>query len=457
MKVAGYEAMQGNFGMALKTLTLSPSTYNRQSWRFEPNGGDFFHWKDQNSSLNAYNSCPPIAAIVNRQTQAYVTGKTWILNNAGKAKGKEATSADAVKLRNLMRRPNPLQSWKQFEAQGKIYQKLYGYNIVHVIKPFGFTDPIDANALWNVTPWCEITLRNITSLFGVNGLKDVIASVQLVYEGMATTLNLDDLFIMQDLSASFSNLIFPTSPLQTLEGPIGVIVGAIESEKVIIGNRGPAYVISSAKTDDSGVVALLPGQKTQLQDDFSRYGFREGQWRQIITNQPINVQAMGYNMAELMLHDSIREATVMCCGVLNFPPFILGLADTTYNNMEAAEKGLYQNSVIPDAENNYEQWNGLFRCEQRGFKIDKDFAHVPVLQANLKELAQARLTMNQALKMEFERDLLTVNRWLELAGEDAIAEGNVYWSVWKASRGIQEPQQLLQNANTQINGTETTN
>jgi len=75
----------------------------------------------------AYQFCPTVASICNRKAEAYINGETKILNTTGKAKGKESDNEAAKKIRALMSRPNPLQSWSQFEAQYYIYYQIYGF------------------------------------------------------------------------------------------------------------------------------------------------------------------------------------------------------------------------------------------------------------------------------------------------------------------------------------------
>src|SRR5688500_7534779 len=127
---AGKELIKGDFSTALKSLTPDPIYISPIDYRpsiatgdtptfFEMNGKSIFHFKysSHNSSQRAYECCPPVNAIINRKAQAYINGKTWVLNTQGKAKGKESTSIEAKKLQALFKKPNPLQSWKQFEAQ----------------------------------------------------------------------------------------------------------------------------------------------------------------------------------------------------------------------------------------------------------------------------------------------------------------------------------------------------
>jgi hypothetical protein len=106
----------------------------------------------------------------------------------------------------------------------------------------------------------------------------------------------------------------------------------------------------------------------------------------------------------------------------------LGLIDPSFNNQNTAEKSLYQNSIIPDAENINEYWNRFFKTEELGLRIDKDFSHITVLQEDKEEAARARYIRNQALLIEYQNNLITANRWRELNGEDTVPGDDKYMS-----------------------------
>jgi hypothetical protein len=80
----------------------------------------------------------------------------------------------------------------------------------------------------------------------------------------------------------------------------------------------------------------------------------------------------------------------------------------------------------------YEQWNQLFNTERFNLVIDKDYSHIAVLQEDQLQAAQARKARNDALLIEWQNDLITRNRWLELNGEDPLTDGgDLYYSEWK--------------------------
>jgi hypothetical protein len=412
-------------------------TPDGEPWWLDTSGGSNYYFKYANyaSAVDAYNRCPPVSAIINRKAQAYINGWTWVLNS----RGKEAQGSEASKMRNLLNKPNPLQSRKQFEAQGYIYQQLFGFNIILPIKPAGFPN-IDATSLWNIpASWIDFdATREMFTRKGGVALEDVV----LTFNQVKVTLAIKELIIIKDFTPSFSALIFPGSKLQAMSMPINNIVGAYESSNTIIRFRGPQGILTSEPSSGQFVnIPMAPDEKDQLQQDFRRYGLMKSQMQAIITTAAVKWQAIGSNMRDLMLHEEIRESTLAICNGLNFPPFLLGLADTTYNNMTEAGKGLYQNSIIPDAEMIFEQWTSAFGLIDMNLRLDKDFARVPVLQNDKKTMAEARGALNNALVTEWENGLITLNEWRIKNDEDPLPDdrGNLYIDEYKKKYGTAQP------------------
>lgn len=443
LQQAGKHLVRGNLGLALKSFSegwygamyddvgvpgpvlIEPNTFrgNNMPMLFEQdgNGYNYFRYENYSSSVLAYEKCPPVSAIINRKAQAYINGKTWILNS----KGKEATGPEANKLKKLLMSPNPLQSWKQFEAQGKVFFDLFGFNIVLPIKPIGFPSNIDATSLWNIpASWIDIqaTQEMFTKAGGIG-----LSQIAFNFNGSRSVINVSDLIIIRDFTPSFSTITFPGSKLHALSLPINNIIGALESRNVMINFRGALGILSSdAGTGMYAPIAMTPQEKDDLQRDFKRYGLRSKQLQVIMTTAALKWQQMGYPTKDLLLMEEVQESTKSLCDGLNFPPHLLGLIDPTFNNQESADKGLYQNCIIPDANNIYDQWSTAFGLYDLNLRLDKDFSHLPVLQDDKVALGEARWRLNQAYAIEWEKGLVTKNQWRVANGEDPVTGDDIY-------------------------------
>lgn len=406
------------------------------------NGYNYFKYAGLSSSLKAYRKCPPITAIINRKAQAYINGKTVIMNK----KGKEATGAIVDNLRKLLKKPNPIQSGKQFDAQGYIYQQLFGYSLVLSIKPFGFKNNIDSSSLWNIPP-NMLDIEETNKLFYQTDQKGIIKQIVLTYKGERTTLNIDNIFIVKDFTPSFTSLIIPESRICSLEMPINNVIGAYESRNILINYRGALGMISGDPGGGQlGNIPLSPDDKKDLQRQFRRYGLRQQQMQFIITKAALKWQQMGYPTKDLMLFEEIESDTMAICDNYNYPYRLM--ASNTSNSLGGSDakqfKGmLYHDAIIPESDSIAEQWNEFLGLEDMGFTLSKDFSHVPVLQEDKTDAGKARMYLNQALLIEWQNNLLTWNEWQEAIGNDTKPGMDVYFTDMVKAGKIFGAQPLL--------------
>lgn len=393
-------------------------------WYFGNNGLDLhFRYGGLNSCIDAYTKCPPVTAVINKMAQAYINGKTFIQNT----QGKEANSLEAKKLKALFKRPNPLQSWKQFEAQAYIYHKLFGFTIILPIKPVGFPN-IDATALWNIPPFM-VNVKETKELFYQNP-KGIVSQIVLTYKGEKSTLNVADLLIIEDITPSFTSLIIPDSRIKSLEMPINNIIGALESRNVLINYRGALGMLSPEK-DPMGTIPLNDTDKEALQNDFRRYGLKRQQWQIIISNAAMKWQQMGYPTKDLMLFEEIEDSTKMICDGLNFPFRLLNYSGGALSGSDVKQfnKQLYTDAIIPESESIYEQLSQFLKLEDYNLRIVKDYTHMAVLQEDINLMAAARLNLSKSAQMDFLCNVITLNQYRELLKIPTTGpDGDVYYS-----------------------------
>lgn len=400
-------------------------------WFFGNNGIDYhFQYCGHADALKAYQKCPPISAIINRKAQAFINGKTEILNS----QSNPATSSEAKKIRNIFKNPNPLQSAAQFEAQAYIYLQLFGYCPVLRIKPFGFPD-YEATALWNIPPFMiDIKETNKLWMTDPNG---VIDRIILNYKGQKTVLNLQDIFLFKDFTPSFTSIVIPESRIKALSKPINNIIGAFESRNVLINYRGALGILTPEK-DPMGTIPLSPDDKENIQQDFKRYGLKDTQWQVIISNAALKWQQMGYATKDLMLFEEVEDSTKSICDQYGYPYRLLNYDAGTLSGSDVKEfkKQLYQDSIIPEANSFYEQWNALFETDKYNLRIGKNYEHVAVLQEDMKLMAEAMFMISRGSQMDFLCNVITLNQWRKRLNVPETSDGNLYYSDIKDLIGI---------------------
>jgi hypothetical protein len=375
-----------------------------------------FKWKNHRDCIQAFVNCPPLTAIIARKAQAHVNGNIWVLDK----KEKESNGNYANFIKKLLKKPNPLQDRYSFETQHEIYKQLFGWCLVFAVAPYGYNGIENATSLWNIPPFMLDIEENNTIPYFQSDFKRVFKTIKLNYKGLSVELPMENVYIFKDITPNLDTPVLPESRIRSLEMPINNIIGAYASENIIINRRG-ALGILSHDVGGSGNFAPLPispSEKEHLQEDFKRYGLGRHQWQFIITSAALKWQQMGINPKDLGLRESVQENTKAICDRYGYPPHLLGLIDPTFNNQDAAQKGFYQDTIIPESKVSYTQWDDFFKTEEYGLHIVKDYSDLSFMQEDRGAAATARKTLGEALLNEFNNNLITYNRVLELLGED---------------------------------------
>lgn len=394
-------------------------------WMFSgPGGYDYkFTYSNAHSSLTAFKKCPPLFSIILKKVQAYSNGKTWIVNKKGKAKEKESNSPIAEKVRTLLAKPNPFQSQKEFEAQLYFYCQLYGFSIVMPIVPVGFPN-YDATKLWNLPlQLLDIEETKKNWLLAENN-KQVIKSIVLNCGEEKVSIPIDAVWIFKDFTPTLDSPIFPISRVSGQEAPINNIIGGYETRGRIIDDRGAQGIISSDAKDSSGYIPIKEEDKTEMQNEFRmRYGLKKNQSQHIITSAAVKFTSITQTTKDLMLFEEIEDDIMRLCDGWNYPYPLMASAKTNNlggNNTDPNKRILYQDAIIPEAENLSEQYNNFFGLAAFNLEFQKDYSHVPCLQDDEQKKAQARKTRNEAMQIEFLHNLCTMDEWRVANNDDPV-------------------------------------
>lgn len=439
---------------------VAPSVYrgglNNGAFYFGGNGTDYrFAYNSHSSALTAYQKCPPLTAVINRKAQCYINGKTEIVNTQGKV----SDSPDAKRLKALLTNPNPLQTWKQFEAQQYIYIQLFGFCVTLPIIPAGMESlgPLYATSLWNIPPYM-LDISESNRLFYQTDLTGILNYIRLDYKGISTNLPLDNLFIFRDFVPSADSLIFPDSRIKSLQMPINNIIGAYLSRNELINYAGAQGLMTPATSDTAGSIPLKTGEKAQLQEDFKRqYGIQRGQWRYIIAPTAMNWIPIGKPTKDLMLFEEISDSIMRICDSLNYPsPLLNSEKGPNVSNTAVYQAQIYNDGIIPESEDIYEQWSRYFKLAKLNLCMRKNYNHVSVLQENKKEQGQALLYLNQSNMLLWNQDLITANEIRENNEMDPVVGWDIYRSDFIAA-GKLMPALTINPAEQQNNNNEPDN
>jgi hypothetical protein len=373
----------------------------------------YYPLRHEKDFLAAYRACGPLKSIIGKRAKAFNTGELTYINpnNNKPARG-------AHWLRQLMKKPNPLQTHKQFKAQQNVYIDLFGYCPIFKVVPVGFEETGEYSSIWNLPPWL-FDLTYTKKWLKQNTIEGIYESYKLEWEGETTKLDSKYVsFIFDDGIGTDmdSALTIPDSRLVGMEYHVSNIVAALKSRNTLITRRGAIGILSNGGKDQGVSVPMKKGEKDNLQKEFSRYGLTGQLHHVIITEANLQWQQMGYPTKDLLLFEETTESIERLCDAYGWPIELIARGkDVTYDNKIQARKDLYQNTIIPEADSRDEQFTNALGIKD--ILLKTDYSTVPVLQMDLKTKADARAAVNAYCQVEFDADLMTKNDWLEELGK----------------------------------------
>lgn len=448
-----YKAVANKAASLFSSQTVVPSSYSNSDfkpWIFGVgnNGSDvYIDLKSSGSIKEAYQKCPPIASIVHKQASAFVSGKTWLLDNSGK----EATGSIADLWRKKLSSPNPLQTWTQFEKQMIVYLSLYEYCVIFPVYSVGFEDvPVN---IW-IIPGDIVQFEKSNNAF-FSSTSQFIKNIIISYQGDTTTLPAEQFVILRGDSPNMCDPIIPQSRLIPIQKNINNIIGLYESKNVLINQRGAMGILSQEKdTSGMGNTPLPKGEKEDIQRELMMYGLRAGQSKYIISNASLKWTSMMMPYKDLMFSEWAQDDTMVIADALNYPYRLLASEKAaSYNDVKEFKVLLYQDHIIPLSKLLYEQLSVGLKLNQIGLQLDKDYSMVPALQEDDQKRAQARKMRNEALQIEFYNNLITLDMWRIKNDEDPIGGehgSSYYYQLLQKGYVFGQPKTSIQNEKEEV-------
>ncbi len=367
-----------------------------------PGQSYFFELRCEKDYLMAYQMCAPLKAIISKRAGSLNSGKWGIVNHST---GKPATGRDALK--TLLDRPNVLQSGDQFFMQQDSYIDLFGYCPVFKIYPSGgFEEP---SSIWNIPPWL-FDLEYTTKWLQQFSLDGIFREFFIYWNGEKIPLDSKNLGFVFDSgigTETDSNLLIPDARLMSLEYEVSNIIAAYKSRNTLITKRGAIGILSNEAEDESGNVAMRPGEKETLQKDFGKYGLVGQPFQIIISDAKLKWQQMGFPTSELMLFEEIQDCIDRLCDGFEYPPELIARSkDTTFDNKKQARKDFYENTVIPTKKSRLQQFTRIVAPNDT-IEIVMDFSGHTVFQEDAKFKADILATKTTTLSKLLADNQLT--------------------------------------------------
>lgn len=381
-----------------------------------------FHMKltCEKDFLNAYNACSPLKAIISKRSRGFNSG---IIRTVNPNTLKEVKGGRAAEIRQIVKKPNVLQTESQYQSQLNHYVDLFGYCPILKIPISGM--PGEYSGIWNIPPWLfdiDYTKKWIRQ----NKISGIYQDYYMYWNGEKITIPFKDLFfVFDDLIGTEcdSNLTIPDSRLIGCDYIISNIIAAQKARNTLITKRGAIGILSNESKDgDAGSVPLTKREKENIQHDFKKYGLVGQSYQIIITDANLKWQQMGFATKDLMLFEEIQDDIDRLCDIYNLPaPLMARSKDTTFDNQNQSRKDFIENTIIPESASRMEQFTNGIVLETDNLAITRDYSKLAVLQEDKVQAATARKTLNEALQIEYLKGLITKNDWREKLGDERLS------------------------------------
>lgn len=342
----------------------------------------------------------------------------------------------------ILKQPNPVMTWREVVYQHFVYKLATGNAFFRA----AMSDSITPDAVkfrwcsnyWSLPAHLVRVVpprdgRNVP-MFGIGGIEDLVQGYSLdldIYSGSVIPYYQvwHDRDGIPELTKGCGYLK-ADSRLLAVKKPIANLLAVYEARNVIYVKRGAVGFIVSLKEDVTGTVALEPDEKKELQETIAaNYGVGDGKSPYVVTDIPVNFVRTNLSITELQPFEETLEDAVKIASVYGISPVLVPRKDqATYDNQEAAEKGVYTSVIIPAAKRFCEALTTFLGLEQSGLYLDCDFSDVACLQAGIKESEEAKKLVNERCLSQFNNGLISINDWRSQIHEDAL-EGEIFDKV----------------------------
>jgi HK97 family phage portal protein len=302
-----------------------------------------------------------------------------VMHKAQQIRKHSLVELDHTELHEVLKRPNPAQSYNAFIQEIIAFGKLTGNRYIFGIAPDTGINKGKYKELY-VLPSQNMEIHS-------GGIMEPIKEYTLSYNG-TYRIAADDVCHIKDFNPYYDGTgshLYGMSPLHS-----GLRVLQANNEAVTTGvkylqNQTARGVLMSEEGDLSEEQARMLKQKFKEQNQGAD---KAGDL--VITPKKLSWINFGLTTSDLSLIEQYNASIKDLCNIYSVPVQLLNNTDaSTYNNMKEAKKALYQNAVIPELIKIREELNRWLTPKYgQNLYIDFDFSVIPELQEEMDKVVQ---------------------------------------------------------------------
>lgn len=312
--------------------------------------------------------CTPLSTVINKVGSLFANGRIYVTDKDGNEK------EGYNDIRELLSRPNPLQTRVGFFKEIEMSLKLFGYCPIFTVRATKKSLPL---AMY-VIPAQIFHMVSSGKLFRQYDIKDIVSSVYLEWNGLREELSDEDYFVIYDSSANVNGSnqdIEFSSVTDSLSMPVNNWIAAMTASYQLIVNGGPKGIIYSDYTDKMGNQAMTPEEKEILESKLKeKYGILN-KFPILTSKIKLGWIPLNYDASQLKLHEEDERCSRKICNAIGIDYSLFD--ESKYDNKSIAEKSAYQGLIIPDSEKVTEALTRLFAPKVIFNKVRLDSYRLP--------------------------------------------------------------------------------
>lgn len=370
-----------------------------------------------------YMTTAELRIVIDRLATMFSNGK-WTEYDS---KGNEVdpTQSDVLK---LLEQPNVFQSRNEYLTQWFIQRCLYSNVYVYQLKGSSFQEI--PSGLWNLSP-SRMSIHRTGKIWNQTELENIIEKYSFRHDDQNAFTDFSTDEIVQFSIPDPDDPIMGTSLLNSARMAISNIRAAYGYRNVVYTKKGAIGIWSTEGKDAIGTIQLTDTERIEMSEQLTRsYGIGDRQASVLVANKPMKWNPATYPMKDMELFKEVTEDFKVLIDTFGANEFMFtsgeGSKGSTFTNVEAGERGCYQNTLTPIAKDLANGFANRFGILENGGWLDLTFDHLPVMQEDKTKEAEvfekkanaAQTLLQNGYKPEEVNELLG---W-ELTGGQAPVE-----------------------------------
>lgn len=349
----------------------------------------------------AYALCSPLMSVISKKCAAIKNLRLA----ATTEDGEDIERPDAVR---TISRPNSVQGIADFVAYIEVMTQIFGKAYIVRMESVGFSGAFE---LFVVPNLCVTENAAISPALSFMPDADIVDYTVTIC-GSSMKIAKEDMFIVRDVSYDLNACGGNISRMVSLQKPVNTFVASYEAVHELMINRGMLAIISL--TSGSGDIirdARLPeteSEKKNIQQAFRKYGIRSDQFKYAITSMNAAVSPVSSTITDLGLTDVQKACKKEIADIYQVPSVLLDVEGSTYANAKEAKAILYNDAIIPEANNIFYVLNRIYGFED--FKVMPYYDHLELFQESKREQAAGMTNLVNALNNAVSGGLMTTEQ-----------------------------------------------